>query len=409
MLEHYKDDIARFFQRAARNYNIEFNENDWNNLETRLNLKADRLKIQRSRRLVSLVVVSLVSTGIFFSAKFLLESHQSAKLATSPSNTNDHHRLGQEDSMQKHLTDSAQLKGNSKGQLKHPFVRDSARKTVNSQWPILGLDRIWNSLQNDTATFEHTISDRISRATVTRDTVVKKMDSVCFAEAEPHAADLNKDIEKSKKSPWSLMVSVSPEWSTLGSERISSPGAALGAFAFYRVTNSLSLSLGAVVSDKIYSDEGRNFHPLTPSYWDKKTNGVVPDEVRGSCSMLEIPFGLQIDVIGNRSKSNRTRAYLGANITNYIMFHEAYHYDFSTPNTGAQEGWNSTRSSHYLAGTIGFMAGYERSISDHLSLGISPYIKIPTNGFGTWANVKIFSFGCAANLRYTFHKKRNPN
>lgn len=407
MSAHDRDDLARFFQRAAKTYDIEFDERDWNDLESRLNAKADQTKRARRRKAVSLVVLSLVTTGIFFfSTKHFTRTNQLAQVTKSSSNIGVHAPSAVKEMEQKLSFRSTKPKPDG-GKYVSQFddVNERADKT-SSKNSVFESDHQQGLLLNNASINQgSSFQQNTVRTIVMGDTTIADNDSLCFRMPEPIEMDGNRHHESTGNSRWSILVSASPELSALGSERTTSPGTAIGAFAFYRFNNSLSFSMGATASDKKYRDKGQNFHPLTPDYWRKKTNGVIPDEVRGSCSMLEMSIGLQIDLIGTHSKSKGTRAYLGANISSYMMVHESYRYDFSAPNAGAQEGWSAVHPSYYLAATVGFAAGYEKSISNHISLGISPYVKIPVTGFGTWANVKLYSLGGAATLRYTFHRR----
>ena len=69
MSEHDNDNLERFFQKAAREPEIEFNEDDWRKLEVKLDTEAARLSSSRPNRL-RLGVISagaiLILTGIIY-------------------------------------------------------------------------------------------------------------------------------------------------------------------------------------------------------------------------------------------------------------------------------------------------------------------------------------------------------
>jgi hypothetical protein len=201
------------------------------------------------------------------------------------------------------------------------------------------------------------------------------------------------------------MLSLSPDFSITDWDKFTTPGDAFGIAAYYTISRGFSISAGMVKSNKIYWDYGNEYKAVQADYWAKKTHGVVPDKIEGSCSVLEIPLGLQYYV----ATTKKSKLYLASTFSSYIMLKESYQYIFDTPNPGAAESWNAKKTSYSLFSIANLAVGYERSISDRMMIGVSPYVKIPMSGIGAWANVKLYSMGAAFTLRYQFQKKKKPD
>jgi hypothetical protein len=211
------------------------------------------------------------------------------------------------------------------------------------------------------------------------------------------------EVEEKKNerlsSRWRVVLSLAPDFSSTGFENMSAPGGALGVQIGYRILPRINIHTGLISSSKKYESAGRYYQP-PPGYWEYRTNGRVPDQVRGRCDILEIPLWIQYDV----SDRDRSRFYVSGGVSSYLMTSESYDYTFETANPGAAEGWSSSESSSYLFAIGHLSAGYERNITPALGLGIEPFVKIPFKGIG-WSNVDLFTTGFYVNVRYRFFRK----
>lgn len=216
------------------------------------------------------------------------------------------------------------------------------------------------------------------------------------------ADSLPADQTPARLSRWSVLLTYAPEFSSAGLHKFTSPGDAFGIVGYYHLNKALSFSLGVIKSCKTYWDDGSNYKPAQDGYWAKKTNGIVPSKIDGTCSLLEIPLGVQYYI----SQKPRSKMYVAASFSSYVMLDESYQYTFDAPNPGAVDNWSARKPSSSMFNIAGFSAGYERNISPQLAIGVSPYIKIPIDGVGVWANVKLYSMGAAFTMRYRFQKRK---
>jgi hypothetical protein len=208
--------------------------------------------------------------------------------------------------------------------------------------------------------------------------------------------------KKSKAKPvsrWSIGVVFTPEFSTTRLTHYSTPGESVGLRVGYQISNRLQINTGIIRSNKRYKDLGSEYSP-NPNYWNARTNGVIPEEIDGKCLVYEIPLGVQFDVV-SREKS---RVFVSAAMSNYIMVSQVYQYSFDDPNPGADMSWQTSRTDKYWFGVGVISAGYERYLSRSIALGIEPYLKTSLTEIG-WPNVKLFSTGAYITLRYRFITK----
>lgn len=248
-------------------------------------------------------------------------------------------------------------------------------------------------------TFATTISSD-SAATVNKDSV--------FVKREETTSKTDTTSEENKvthSSRISVLLSFSPDFSSNGLKRLTTPGEALGLTAYYRIAKNFSVLGGIIGSNKKYLGYGKEYKPNESHYWSKHTNGVLPEEIHGSCYMIEIPLGLQYTMLNMK----RSRLLVSGMLSSYIMYNESYSYSFENENPGAAQGWKSTKTTSYPFSIAGASVSYERDVSNHFAIGLSPYLKIPLRDMGSWTSMKLYTFGAAFTVRYTLRKKKLPD
>jgi hypothetical protein len=199
---------------------------------------------------------------------------------------------------------------------------------------------------------------------------------------------------------WNIALVLAPDFSSTALERYTTPGEAYGLVAGYQFLSRFTVSTGLVRSTKKYVGSGRDYQP-PEGYWQRRTNGVIPDNIRGTCAILEIPLMVQYTL----QQKERSRIYLAAGLSSYIMMHESYAYTFETPNPGAATGWSTSKSSTYPFAIGHLSAAYERQFSPAWAVGLEPFLKIPFAGVG-WSKVDLYSTGVFINLRYRLFRKQ---
>ena len=197
-----------------------------------------------------------------------------------------------------------------------------------------------------------------------------------------------------KNSMLSVTALISPDFSTTSLSRYSKPTGVFGLLLGFRISKHFTLMAGATKSLKRYEGYGGEYSP-PEGYWENRTNGIIPDEVKGQCGIVEVPIIVQFDV-RHRSKS---RIFLAGGVSSYFMRSERYDYTFYELNPGAANNWTAKEPTDYLFKIGHLSAGYDHMIGKKFVLGIEPFLKVPFEGIG-WTDINLYSTGAYINLRY---------
>ena len=422
------DNLDHFFQKAARDPDVQFNENDWRKLEEKLDAEASRISADQPNRWrlgMASVGTILVLTGITY---FLLPDRIQNRLSYSREESRMDARtekkmITKADSLGKQTqpyqaslqTNRIQPEKVSNSQVERGIIPVNTPRPLN---PSIKLQQEKSVSQETEATprgpIENGITESKSAERKGQSIIVtfsSDEDSVDLMSVKKDKPGIEKSemisdsVVKSRKSSvparWSMVISFTPDFSSTTSREYTSPGVAFGLVAHYHISNTFSISTGIIRSHKKYWGYGNEYKP-PKGYWKKNTNGVIPESIYGTCNVLEIPLSLQYKVV----KMKRSRMYVTAGVSSYVMLNESYHFTFENPNPGSKEDWNSNRTTRFLLSIANVSASYERDILPNVAVGIEPYVKIPVTGIG-WSGLKLFSAGAAFTLRYSLQKKKH--
>ncbi|HRJ29801.1 MAG TPA: hypothetical protein PLV21_03725 [Cyclobacteriaceae bacterium] len=416
-MEQDEDNLENFFRKALRSSDIDFNEDDWAALEKRLEAESSRLSTIRVKRFGKIISAFISISIVFFLVLVAIKDNPGER----------HNDLGK-----KSFNDS--LKNDSEESTKAPAIAKIHEETLDR---IIyenekSLPEIKETNEMTTSADEKMFSDAALvekpdansgdngdslKITSTQNKMNGKMPGVCllekpFKELIPilESPDFeNKYVKDSilfdqgtpsihKKrlisNRFSLLLYVAPDFSNITPDQFTSPGMTFGIVARYRVSNTLSFSTGILKSNKKYISDGKDYQ-LAENYWKYNTNGMMPETIYGSCSVLEIPAAIQFTV----SETAMARFFASSGFSSYIILDESYRYHFDQPNPGAKEGWYTNKNSSYIFKVVTISMGYERNILSKFSIGVEPYVKIPLEGIG-WPNVRLISAGVAVTAGY---------
>jgi len=435
MSEQNKDNLSQFFRKAVQKPKIKYLESDWEKLEAKLD-DASVIGIQKTNHWKTAFIVAIallfVSTSLLLytsrQVDTLTRNNKTDKTSVSATTESSAHALSENE---KHTVKQLELKNQKTSKPNEDVVNSTLsterKRNIKTQLSKNTSDTVdqhliafqKNNGINKEALFHNpapldnenkaSITNQSSNVDVTSQSLPADSSSLekekeTIVKSKAKLSDSLVETVKSKPSRWNIMLSVSPDFSSSDLDKFTTPGTAFGITAYYAFNNKFSISAGVVKSNKFYWDEGNEYKPNQAGFWSKKTNGIVPSKIEGSCSVLEIPIGLQYYFISKE----KSKLYFASTFSSYIMLKESYQYIFDAPNPGAMDTWNAKKTSYSLFGIANIAVGYERSISSRMMIGISPYLKIPLSGIGSWANIKLYSTGAAFTLRYQFQKKKKP-
>ncbi|WP_418346595.1 hypothetical protein [Spirosoma montaniterrae] len=199
----------------------------------------------------------------------------------------------------------------------------------------------------------------------------------------------------------SIRFVVSPDLSAVGLRNFERPGTNIGLMAEYRLATRWSVQAGVLRSTKVYRALPSDYQlPYNYKYWP-----VKPESISGQCDMLDIPINLRYDVIRRADADGqvRSRWFVSAGGTSYILNREEYTYNYANPDDPAIRNTNKLidSTSRYGFSQLNLSVGYERTINRRLSWQVEPFLKMPLKGVGFY-KVNLLSTGAFFSVRYKF-------
>lgn len=189
---------------------------------------------------------------------------------------------------------------------------------------------------------------------------------------------------------WAVRLAAGPDFSAVKMPDFAAPVPAVAAHIDYRVLNHFWIQTGYVRSNKKYS--ALNGQYTWPAYWSQP---VRPESVDATCNMVEIPLNLKY----MWGKKPNTAWYVTAGITNYQMRREKYEYNYERPDPQIRRyRWEGSTGWYWLSHTQ-VSLGYERKLTNHLRIGVEPFVKIPTQKVG-FGKVSLYTGGVWLYVSY---------
>src|SRR5690606_29448531 len=183
-------------------------------------------------------------------------------------------------------------------------------------------------------------------------------------------------------------LTIAPDVSALKIKDIQGLGNSVGLNLEYFFHPHISINAGAMYVFKTYQAG------------DGYTTGYVPapSHVNGNCWVLDLPLNLRVYAFDQRL----SRWYMTVGLSSYLMLKEKYDLEYKSYNYGGNAYGNSlevqNKNKHYL-NIINLGIGYERVLTDRLSLQVEPYLKLPLQGIGE-GDITLKSAGAFVGLKY---------
>ncbi|TVP99694.1 MAG: hypothetical protein EA359_16735 [Balneolaceae bacterium] len=411
--EHHKNDnLEQFFQKKAGEFNIPFREEDWLKLEKRLDIRD--LKIAHRRRVSWIVAASILVISLL--GYFTYENHNRLNQITEMLTYNTAPGMEQvqpETAMQPDPGEDTffEMDSRSYGQAEPETAADTIipDPDVAAILPALSepeTEMIPDRNGIESASFE---AERISPThhvatlphipggmavaffTDKPDPALRAESMVVTSRAFSTFPDIASKKEWPQKTGFAASLVVSPDFSSAGAgSRFDSAGYKIGLLGEYRISRNIALISGLVISSVHYTAFGREYNP--PDYWN---SGIIPDETRALCLILDIPVSLKFDILN----FERSGIYATAGVSSYIMLNEDYQFRYENNRYDLAEGINIRNGSRHWFNNANLSVGYELDIHSNWSLRAEPFIKIPVSGVG-WGDVKLYSIGSFVSVNY---------
>lgn len=407
----HNDSLERLFKKKADDYDIPYREEDWLKLKNRLDIKdAQRAYNRRIAWLAAASVLLISLLGYFTYDHHKKITQLSGQLSEAlsgealnnplPDNTAPPER--QEDSEPENRDESLTDAGDS---VEVPTVETTTSEGTDTPLEssersfsfTANIDRVETNFDEVYAScldcgvapplFEVAEYELSLLNTETSEREADHSQTVSVYEAYDEPSGMN-------ASRVSVGILASPDFSSAGSlANFSSPGYKIGAMISYQLSSRISLSTGLIQSDVRYRADGNDYNP-PPGYWQY---GIPADEIMARCLILDIPIRMQVEFL----QLYRSRFFVTAGVSSYIMLNENYRFRYDRDDTGLAQEWDAKTGTRHLFSNSGFSVGYEHDVHPNWSLRVEPFVQVPISEVG-WGNVGLYSAGTMVALTYRF-------
>jgi hypothetical protein len=386
-----KENIDKLFKDSLLEPDIPFNEHDWEKMSGMLDMQA------RQRRPTWLLWTSAAAAvlllGVF--VLFFLPHEPGKQPVQVVIVKRQQPAAGQlvKPEMQHPMEQYAKTRGAGSQNLPVPNATDT--KAVRREAPALladpgltpGLPQIQS---NRSGLTQVPFDDHLQLATAATKSVGKEYAQVVKGVTKKMKATDN------QKQGLTLSAMLAPDISYAKSSINAKVSSNFGLLATYGISPKLSLTSGAIYSNKYYNSyiTGVNAYNLSGA----------PYDVNAVCNVIDIPLNVNYKLLNKRKFS------LGVNagLSSYLMLKEKYDYiypqDGGSPSVVSVEYRNQNQ--HFF-GVANLAVSVERRISPRLSIGVQPFMKLPLTGIGA-GDASLKSSGMSFSLNMNLFSPRKP-
>ncbi|MDR9419094.1 outer membrane beta-barrel protein [Gracilimonas sp.] len=405
------DPLEQFFRDKAEEFDIEFREKDWQDLEKRLDHKQTILSYKRKTRLAAaaaFLIFSVLGYFIYNNANKINDLNRQIS-QVKPTETTQDSSVGSNNIPI--VPNEDDFDDIAEHQPAKPTADSSSIEsddTINTT--IADVDQLTdkNELPQevpDTQIAEAFIQDlftkqvEIQKISSDNSNPVRRNQLIANASANtnylPHfTKKLDKDfssVQRRTSSRFSIGITGSPDLSTVSKlSNFDQPGYKFGLNVGYAINSQFTISTGIIQSKVRYNVNSQGYDP-----YSVPTNGSNPSQLFAECIILDIPINLEY----NFREFNSSRFFLKTGVSTYIMLNEDYRFNYDYPNPGQIEQKTVQSGKAHFMSNIGFSLGYELDIHKNFSLRAEPFIKVPVQNVG-WGNVKLYSVGTFVSVQY---------
>lgn len=396
-------ELDDFFRKGLSNEEIPFEEAHWERLERRLEKK-------KRRRTITWLTVSGIAAMLLLtlSISYLLfnnENTQSVetvvKKSKNPGTTTPSDTYNNSPSNEKTLEETrdeirnlTQLSSKRSREDNILHIKKSPAATVSRNYAEVITPTEAKEVVNPQLIASESVET--PQTIMPENSQPETMNQPGFQEIQKKDSVLASTTNQSfKRSPFSVSFLAGPDINGVNNLKSNRGGISAGIVVNYKLSKALSISTGALYAKKLYNSEFEYYKPN--SNYKFPTD---PKLVNADCRVLDIPLNINYTAF-SRSKD---AVALSAGISSYIMLNEGYSFTYETPATrGPRRYYISNQNKHYL-GILNFGVAYERKVSDEVSIGFQPYLKLPVTDIG-YGNVKLLSTGVLTSVKLNLSSK----
>ena len=200
-------------------------------------------------------------------------------------------------------------------------------------------------------------------------------------------------IQLRKNYAWNL--SIAADNSAVGVTDFDGPSIRAGVSFEYYISSQFSVLAGDNYSVKTYSAFGREYTPPY-GFW---TWGVVPDETRGECRVLDIPINFSYYIPNMKGQA----IFVRAGLSSWLMLEEHYFYSYESNDPSLVNYWGGENENYHYFSILNLSAGFEHPLNNKFSILAEPYFNIPLSGVG-YGQVDLYSAGLKFTIKINHYK-----
>lgn len=361
--------VDQLFKAGMDDPDIPFNELDWQKM-------AEKLDASEVRRKPPFWIYAAVGTAAMLLVVFLLFlSDQNAALDKKKTNVSSR---------------TKPLKQEQTPSFSDPVIPSAENKDLNYNEPDLGV-----ALGRGLIAGKQLSKDPVGYAAVkmpmldsvpappwgSRDAIANEKTPIRESDRKP---PVNNTLSRTGKLTLTLLAApdVTDSKTSIGT-KISSN---FGVLLTYPVSEKLSFSTGAIYARKLYDYGGSaatiNGQPSAP--W----------ALNADCSVIDLPVNVNYQVLKKKNYSVQ----IHSGVSSYFMLKERYKYTNTNPDGKVQSTTLEVRNQNqHLLGVANLSVSFERKVSENVSVGVQPFLKLPLTGMGYY-NYNLRSRGIAVSL-----------
>lgn len=423
--EQHNDPLEEFFRKKVREYDIEYKEEDWRKLESRLDAKEANKEPQTywKRYIAAAAVILLFSVLVYYTYQQqqridqlnerVTRTEQSANpqnnpveispdellyfsLPDNPSvthsedrSTTEHNSENIADAAQNNRNDSQRDDNTNNNSQQQLAIADSYQEPIALATPSEPAPLSTGNIRANIETPVLASNNSTPTNTSNRSTYNSN------ASTPSNAFNTQNQLPERQSPRLTVGLMGGPDMSTVGGiSDFYDPGYKIGLSVEYHISENFALSVGAIHSKVQYTASGDDYNP-PEGYW---SYGGAPHETLGRCFLIDIPISLKYNVM----HFHNSRVFVTGGVSSYIMLNEDYQFQYNSYSAGQQQRWQErTGTRHWMSNAV-LSLGYEIDLRKNISLRVEPFIKVPMREVG-WGNVKLYSMGSFISVNYNIY------
>jgi hypothetical protein len=402
-----KENLDQLFREGLLEPDIPFNEQDWEKMSRKLDLQT------KSRTVPVWLIWASAAAAILIISMFWMFFQQSVTVKKQVQNQIAKHQQLAPENNTKNQDSQAKVQEPKLGNQGRSNTSSIAKKTTQEQ-PIYAR----NQAITDTAKLEELgslnsgpivlngqqtaaagSSASAAGSSVPFDATISTPKRMPAENYSVIVKNVKKKMKTSSRQKPDLILSamLAPDISYAKSSIPSKVSSNAGLLATYGFTRKLSVTSGAIYSNKYYNSNVNGVNAYN-------TNGDTY-QVNAACNVLDIPLNVNYKVLDKKKFS----VSVNTGLSSYLMLKEKY--DYIYPQAGSNPNivsFQVTNQNKHILGVANMAISVERKISSNVSIGVQPFMKVPLTGIGA-GNASLKSSGMSFSINVGLFPSKKPS